>query len=258
MFGLSLSRTVIHHGGSASRSLSTGLFRFQKASKFVSPQQFVDNKASEQADHEQFTQSMLAKSFEYDPKCLSDSTVNPVTNRPIPLNVELLKFKPINLPQTHGHQVAQIKFRGYDEDTLIRAGEFVARSAYYFGIATSKLTSLKTEKRLYTVIKSPFAQAKSKENFHRTTFNKVITAYDANPEVIDLWLSYVNKYAFDGVQYKATITTHESLDFSAQLDDLSPQNVSMPQAYTDTSDPIAAKVNELLKSDTFKDLLEKK
>ncbi|KAK6459763.1 mitochondrial ribosomal protein S10 [Scheffersomyces xylosifermentans] len=230
----------------------------KKSAKFSTPQEYIEQKKLERAQEEIFQQNLLEEEFKYQPKYISPNEVDPITGRPIPINVELLKYKPLNLPKTHGHEVAKLKFRGYNEDSLIRAAEFAARSAYYLGIPTNKITSLKTEKRLYTVIKSPFAQAKTKQNFHRTTFNKELVAFDANPEVLDLWLSFVNKHAIEGVEYKASMTTHESLDYNKQIDALAADEFELPQAYEGTTDPVAKKVEELLKSDTFKQFLEEK
>ena len=119
----------------------------------------------------------------------------------------------------------------------------------------SGLESLKTEKRLYTVIKSPFAQAKTKQNFHRITYNKKLVAYDANPEIIDLWLSYLNKYKFPNVEYKATVVSYESLDYVNELKAL--KEFNLPDAYEGLEDPVAKKVQELLNSSSFKDHLQK-
>lgn len=234
------------------RSFSTASVCAQKA--FLLPQEYVDNKKQQAVDDEIYHQQLLDKQFEYRPQYATSHNLNEVTSRPIPINVEILKYKPIRLPQTHGDEVAAVLFRGYDEDLLIRAAEFASRAAFYLGIPTSKIITNKTEKRLYTVIKSPFAQAKTKQNFHRVTYNRKLTAYDADPEVLDLWLSFVNKHAVQDVEYKATITTQESLAFNDDLDAMT--EFSLPEAYSDTTDPIAAKVQQLLKSDTFKHFLE--
>ncbi|EAZ63660.2 Mitochondrial ribosomal protein S10 [Scheffersomyces stipitis CBS 6054] len=227
-----------------------------QSEKFSTPQEYVEHKKKADLEEQAYRHNLLQNEFKYEPKYISANEVDPVTGRPVPINVELLKYKPLQLKQTHGHEVAKIKFRGYDEDNLIRAGEFATRSAYYLGIPTSKLTTKKTEKRLYTVIKSPFAQAKTKQNFHRTTFNKELVAYDANPEILDLWLSFINKYAIEDVSYKATMTTSESLDYNKEMDALASEDYTLPNAYNDITDPVAKKVEELLKSDTFKKLLE--
>lgn len=251
MLGRVVSRAVPARGFASALRLSQTANESTK--EFLTPNEFVQKKRQEEVEDLQFKQSLLQDQLEYNPKTITSNKLEKESNRPVPLNVELLKYKPIRLPQTHGHEVAELKFRGYEEEELIRASEFAARAAFFLGIPCSPVKSLKTEKRLYTVIKSPFAQAKTKENFHRVTYNRKLTAYDANPEVVDMWLSYVNKHAFDKVKYLAQIQTKEQLDFVETLDKLTSKDMKLPEAYSsDSSDPIAAKVQELLKSDTFK------
>lgn len=228
-----------------------------KSEKFLTPKEFVEKKGSDEVEQHQFVSSLLKEQFEYAPKLIKEDVVDDISKRPIPLNVELLQYKPLRVPKTHGHKVAQLKFRSYEEEDIIRASEFAARAAYFLGIPCDLVKTLKTEKRLYTVIRSPFAQAKSKENFHRVTYNRGLAAYDATPEVLDLWLSYVNKHAFEKVKYTAQIHTREPLDFAEKLANLGADDMKLPEAYSrDSSDPVAAKVDELLKSDTFKSFLE--
>lgn len=228
--------------------------------KFQTPKEFVQLKAAEAAQDQEFKDYLLheAANTEYAPKTICGNDVNPVSKRPVPLNVELLQYEPIQVPKTHGHKVAVLNLRGYDRTELSRAGEFALRSAFFLGIPTLKLANAKTEKRLYTVIKSPFAQAKLKQNFHRITYNRYVVAYDANPEIVDLWLSYINKHAIEGINYSAELYVQEGLDFATQLDKLTVKDMVLPEAYGDLDDPIAAKVEELLQSKTFSELLEKK
>lgn len=226
------------------RSFSLFTRRLQD-NKFLLPKEFEEKEALKRAQDELFKQSLLNKDFDVKPK------IKPPASSP-PLNVELLQYKPLRLPPTHGHQVAKLKFRGYNADHLTRASEFAARAAFYLGIPCSRPKKMKTERRLYTVIKSPFAQAKTKENFLRITYNQELKAYDANPEVIDLWLSYINKNSVEDVKCLAEITTRESLDFATTLDEMTASDMKFPEAYEDTSDPIAAKVRDLLQSKQFK------
>ncbi|KAI5963404.1 RSM10 [Candida theae] len=222
--------------------------------RFLTPKELISKTKQEQLENQQFQSQLRQNQSPYTPRTLSSHTTYPENNkRPIPLNVELLQYKPLRLPQTYGDEVATLHLRGYDDDDLIRMGEFALRSAYYLGIPMSKLTSLKTEKRLYTVIKSPFAQAKTKQNFHRTTYNKSLVAYDANPEVVDLWLSYVNRYKLQNVDIKATIVAREGLDYNQELAKL--EEFELPQAYEGLEDPVARKVKELLQSEEFKKTL---
>ncbi|KAI5952480.1 RSM10 [Candida jiufengensis] len=216
--------------------------------KFISPNELVNQSTQQKLENQQFKKNLLQNQIPYTPKTLSSHNLQ--NQRPIPINVELLQYKPLRLPPTHNNEVATLTFRGYNEDDLIGMGEFALRSGYYLGIPLSSLTTLKTEKRLYTVIKSPFAQAKTKQNFHRTTYNKKLIAYDSNPEVIDLWLSYINKYRLSDVELKATITTNEKLTYNEDL--LATEEFNLPKAYEDLEDPVALKVKELLQSAEFK------
>lgn len=234
MLGLNVSKRAF---SSFSRTL-------KKYDKKLLPKEFLEKEAAERVQNEQFKQNLLSKEFTAEPKIKSAGS--------IPLNLELLQYKPIRLPPTHGHEVAKLKFRGYNEDHLTRASEFAARAAFYLGIPCSRVKKVKTERRLYTVIKSPFAQSKSKENFLRITYNQQLIAYDTNPEVLDLWLSYINKHALEDVKCLAEITTREKLDFAKSLDSMTAQDAKFPDAYTDTTDPIAAKVKDLLQSEQFK------
>ncbi|CAH6723949.1 37S ribosomal protein S10, mitochondrial [[Candida] jaroonii] len=226
------SGKVLNNGPSGSTNGST--------TGKVSPSEYLSQIKQQEVEQQQFKSSLLQGDYPYEPKIISNE----------PINVELLKYKPIRLPKTHGHEVATIKFRGYEEDDIKLAGEFVSRAAFFLGIPVSSIIKEKTEKRLYTVIKSPFAQAKTKQNFHRVTYNYKVIGYDANAEVVDLWMSYVNKYAVEGVKYSAKIHTRESQSFVKELDDL--KDFAVPESYKDSNDPIMERVEELLASDQFK------
>ena len=52
---------------------------------------------------------------------------------------------------------------------------------------------------MWTVIKSPFVHKKSQENFERKTYKRVIKAWDADYEVINRWVMYLEKNILAGV-----------------------------------------------------------
>lgn len=240
--------------GPGSAFVCKNAFSTTRILAFKTPLQFMHEKQEADMTHLQFEQDLLSQPFAYNPKVLSTELLDPVTNRPIPINVEMLKYQPLRLPKTHGHLVATLNFRSFHKLNIARAAEFAARAAYYLGIPADGVRIMKTEKRLYTVIKSPFAQAKTKQNFHRVTYALQLRGYDANPEIVDLWLAYINKHKFEDVEYKAELTTRESLDMLQTLD--STTDFSMPEGMRAKNDPIAAKVDELLKSDAFKQFLK--
>lgn len=217
--------------------LSKRLFSSGSRLYKLSPAEMILQKEAEKVKDTEFKSSLLSGTFPYEPKYIGNS----------PINVELLKYKPIRLPKTHGHQVVDLRFRGYNEEDIQLTSEFASRAAYYLGIPVSGSIKHKTEKRLYTVIRSPFAQAKSKENFWRTTYNYQLKAFDANADVVDLWLSYLNKYALSTVEYKAQITVREGEDFVKQLEAISEKDIEIPDVYKQSDDPVLQKVDELLK-----------
>lgn len=230
----------------------------QLPAKFLTPDEFVAKKKEEAIDNQQFRETLLHKEHNYRRKIITSTLESTSYNESLPLNVELLQYKPLRLPKTHGDKVAELSFRGYDEEDLLRASEFAARAAYYLGIPCSKVEIKKTHKRLYTVIKSPFAHAKSKENWWRVTYRQGLTAYDANPEVLDLWVSYVNKHAIEGVKYEAKIFTREPLDFAEKLARLDASDIKLASAYEEgLTDPVSKKVQELLRTRDFKEALQK-
>lgn len=258
MIGRFLGRSsrIVAQGVYPARNFSISARSMEAKSKFSSPQQYVAEQQIKRQEEELYLADLLKEDFAYNPKVIGEDKVDEVTKRPIPINVELLHYKPLRLPKTHGHEVAFIKFRGYEEDSLIRASEFAARAAFYLGIPCDVVKKTKTEKRLYTVIRSPFAQAKSKENFHRTTYNYNLKAFDATSEVIELWLSFIGKYAYEGVDYKTSIHSRESLDFVETLDDLSAADMKFSDVYSDLEDPVAQKVESILKTSQFKKLFD--
>lgn len=236
---------TIRRAAVSSRTFASSTSVLQKNAKFLLPDEYIKKQQEERAQEKEFLDAALNKEHKFQPQIKTD-------NGKVPLNVEMLQYEPIRLPQTHGHEVVRMKLRGYKEELLIRAADFALRAAFYLGIPCSALKKLKTDRRLYTVIRAPFIHAKSKQNFHRITYNYELAAYDANPEVVEMWLSYINKYNLEDVEYNAKITTHELLDFAKQLDSLTAKEMKLPDAYNDTTDPVAEQVKKILNSDSFK------
>ena len=223
-----------------------------KNAKFLSPDQLLAQKKVQQAAENEYKNELLAAEFQYAPQVLLKEALNDTTGRPVPLNVELLQYRPIRLPKTHGHEVALITLTGYDRKTLDSAAEFAARAAFYLGIPCGGITNLRVKEQLYTVIRSPFAQAKLKENFKRFTYGRKMVAFDADPEVVDVWLTFLNKHKHEGVAYKANVFVREGLDFASELEKISGEDLELSAAYGEVDDPVSLKVKELLQSKEFK------
>ena len=113
-------------------------------------------------------------------------------------------FAPHLHPRTHGIPVANVHFRSHHIPLLKLFTHFALHAASSLGIPASNVIPLPTQRSLWTVIRSPFAHKKSQENFERKVHKRAIKAWDADPEVVQHWVSYLRKNAMPGVGMKVT------------------------------------------------------
>ena len=102
-------------------------------------------------------------------------------------------------PRTHGIPVASIQFRAHSPEPVQLAAHFASHAAASLGIPLSGVVSLPTRRTLWTVPRGPFAHKKSQENFERRVHARAIKAFDADPEVVDRWVRYLEAHALHGV-----------------------------------------------------------
>ena len=105
-------------------------------------------------------------------------------------------------PRTHSVPVAALHFRSHHTDLLELYTHFVSHAATALGIPISRVIKLPTQRTLWTVPKSPFVHKKSQENFERRVHKRMIKAWDADQDVVDLWLQYLQKHSIGGVGIK--------------------------------------------------------
>jgi small subunit ribosomal protein S10 len=108
-------------------------------------------------------------------------------------------YKPYRHPRTYNIPVALLHFRAHSHEVLDRYGHFATHVASALGIPTSSVIPLPTQRSLWTVIRGPFAHKKSQENFERKVYKRAIKAWDADPEVIDRWLKYLQMHEMPGM-----------------------------------------------------------
>ena len=108
-------------------------------------------------------------------------------------------FEPNYLPIKYGYPAAVIHLRSYYASLIQLFSHFVAHSGTGLGIPLSPPTPLPKQRTLWTVPKGPFVHKKSQENFDRITHKRVIKAWDADPEVIEKWVRYLEAHAMAGV-----------------------------------------------------------
>ncbi|CAK5263607.1 unnamed protein product [Mycena citricolor] len=107
--------------------------------------------------------------------------------------------RPFRHPRTHGLPAAQIQFRSHDPLMMSLFVHFATHAAYSLGIPCSRMYSLPTQRTLWTVPRGPFVHKKSQENFERKVHRRGISAWDADPHVVDLWFKYLRRHAMGGV-----------------------------------------------------------
>lgn len=123
-----------------------------------------------------------------------------------------LDFPPLNkVAPTHGVHVATLHLRAHHPFALDIQARIAMHAASSLKIPTSGQAYLPTKTELQTVIKAPFVHKKSQENFVRKTHKRAIKVFDADREVVDLWLRYLRRNAMGGVGMKAYI--HEFVEF---------------------------------------------
>lgn len=134
------------------------------------------------------------------------------------------------------------------------------------GIPLTGPKPLPTRRERWTVIKSPFVHAKSKENFERHTHKRLIRAWDTNPEVLQMLIAYITKHSMAGVGMKCNFFQRSeiSLDLGSDANGLEKSLSNIDELYSLRNDDkaqtsaVGQKVLELLDSPDFKKHLEKK
>jgi small subunit ribosomal protein S10 len=191
----------------------------------------------------------------------SSARIAPGTGRPVPINVQMNNFAPFKHKISHGVKVADVHLRSYTTQNLDFYGDFLLRVAFYLKIPVKGVSPLPSRTQRWTVIRSPFAHAKSKENFQRITHKRAIQLYDANPEVVQVFLATAREYSITGVGIKAVLYNRESLDVIEKLDSqptesvspLSVENIDLNSADSE----VARAVLEILEDPAFKTHMEK-
>ena len=92
-----------------------------------------------------------------------------------------------------------IHFRSYFPRLLDQFTHFASHAASALAIPISRPAALPTQRSLWTVLKGPFAHKKKQENFERKVHKRAIKAWDADAEVIDRWVKYLENHAMGGV-----------------------------------------------------------
>ncbi|QRV95591.1 ribosomal protein S10p/S20e [Ceratobasidium sp. AG-Ba] len=122
-------------------------------------------------------------------------------------------LKPGVLDVPHTHPVALIHFRTYHVPTLEFFLHFAYHAALALGIPLSHPARLPTQRSLFTVPKSPFIFKKAQENFEKTTHKRAVKVWNADKDVVDVWLRYLEEHMMPGIGMRVVRWERESLGF---------------------------------------------
>ncbi|KAK8213226.1 mitochondrial 37S ribosomal protein rsm10 [Zalaria obscura] len=137
----------------------------------------------------------------------------------LPRSVQLNYLKPLKRVPTHGVPVCDLQLRSYSVRNLEFYADFALRAAYYLNLPARGPVPLPRITERWTVPRSNFIHKKSQENFERITMRRLIQIQDAHPEAVQIWLGFLQKYAYYGVGMKANVWEYSSLDVGKEMDE---------------------------------------
>ena len=82
-------------------------------------------------------------------------------------------------------QKIRIKLKSYDHATLDQSASDIVRTARRTGAVTSGPVPLPTKKTVYTVLRSPHVDKKSREQFELRTHKRLIDIFEPTPQTVD-------------------------------------------------------------------------
>jgi small subunit ribosomal protein S10 len=82
-------------------------------------------------------------------------------------------------------QVIRIKLKSYDHNLIDKSAEKIIRTVKQTGAIVSGPIPLPTEKSIYTVLRSPHVDKKSREQFETRSHKRLIDILNSNPKTVD-------------------------------------------------------------------------
>ncbi|MBM3327696.1 MAG: 30S ribosomal protein S10 [Calditrichaeota bacterium] len=82
-------------------------------------------------------------------------------------------------------QTIRIKLKAYDHNLIDKSTEKIIRTARATGAAISGPIPLPTNRRIYTVLRSPHVDKKSREQFETRIHKRLIDILNSSPRTID-------------------------------------------------------------------------
>jgi len=82
-------------------------------------------------------------------------------------------------------QKIRIKLRSYDHNLVDKSAEKIIKTVRSAGAVVSGPIPLPTDKKIFTVLRSPHVNKKSREQFQLCTYKRLLDIYSATSKTID-------------------------------------------------------------------------
>ena len=82
-------------------------------------------------------------------------------------------------------QKIRIKLKSYDHNLIDQSAEKIVRSVKVTGAVVNGPIPLPTEKKIYTVLKSPHVNKKAREQFQLCSYKRLLDIYSSTSKTVD-------------------------------------------------------------------------
>ena len=82
-------------------------------------------------------------------------------------------------------QKIRIRLKAYDYNSLDKSTKEIVRTAMRTGAKISGPVPLPTKRTIYTILRSPHVDNKSREQFETRIHKRLVDIYDSTPETVD-------------------------------------------------------------------------
>ena len=82
-------------------------------------------------------------------------------------------------------QKIRIKLKSYDHNLVDKSAEKIVKTVKTTGAIVSGPIPLPTHKRIYTVLRSPHENKKSREQFQQCAYKRIMDIYSSSSKTID-------------------------------------------------------------------------
>ena len=88
------------------------------------------------------------------------------------------------------NQKIRIKLKSYDHNLIDKSAEKIVRSVKVTGAVVNGPIPLPTEKKVYTVLRSPHVNKKAREQFQLCSYKRLLDIYSSTSKTVDALMKF--------------------------------------------------------------------